>query len=135
MVISACMRTICACMSMSRCLYISRLSARARTLSLTLTHSILMPPPALLLAHFLVNDPFVMLEWGKAHNAQDKVLMLADGLGAFRFVREIEHSILPPFSAHHTDLSYMQRCDRGAWRAGSCERIQSSQLQICHCSG
>lgn len=30
-----------------------------------------------------VNDPFVMDAWGKAENADDKVLMLADGDGEF----------------------------------------------------
>ena len=30
-----------------------------------------------------VNDPFVMDAWGKTHNAQDKILMVADSKGDF----------------------------------------------------
>ena len=30
-----------------------------------------------------INDPFVMDAWGKAHNVQDKILMVADSNGEF----------------------------------------------------
>ena len=36
-----------------------------------------------IIACISVNDPFVMAAWGKQHNVEDKVVMIADGNGTF----------------------------------------------------
>ena len=55
-----------------------------------------------------VNDPFVMDAWSKAHNAQNKIIMLADSKGNFTKAigaeKDLSHRGLGTRSARYTML-------------------------------